>query len=87
MNELVFWKPATKELLEQITMLGHEMADFDPLPPAVLPRDAGFSPKAECRRCGASLHVLWSPFDDEGLTAHGSALEDRCTSLRGSGAS
>jgi hypothetical protein len=78
----MFWKPAMRKLFEEVHSLGHELDGFNPAPPELLPNDADFSTEAKCRKCSAFLHILWSPFDDEGLTAHGAAIEDRCTGLR-----
>ena len=82
MKQLIFWKPAMQELLEAIQSLGHELGAFDPTPLAILPNHAEFSTEVACQHCGAFLDVLWSPFDNEGLTAHGSALEVVCTSVK-----
>jgi hypothetical protein len=78
MSELVFWKPAVQESIEEIESRGHRLNAFDPKPPDILPSDADFYCEATCQRCDAFVHVGWSPFDTEGLTAHGSALEQDC---------
>ena len=83
MSELFFWKPAITSLLESIRALGHDMGEFDPVAPHILPSNEDFSSESYCRNCRAFLHVQWSPCDGEGLTAHGSALEDQCKKFCG----
>lgn len=73
---LTFWKPALNPIMDQLSMWGHRVGVFTPVPPQILPSGEVFFATSKCERCGAGFYARW---DGEELHAGGEILLAHCS--------